>query len=330
MAGGRAWHSGRVSTPPPRIEDLELFLEVAERGSVTAGAHALGYPQPRASRMLQRLERDLGIMLLQRTGTGTSVTAEGALVAEWAAEIVTGFDHLLRAVESLRRPGAVRVAASQTIAEVLIPGWLGILRRELPELTVSVEVDNSAGVVRRLREHTADLGFIESADDPEDLYVRPLATDRLRLRVPRSQGTLPGQGVPRAQNVPGPDPDTGVDLAGLARLPLVVREAGSGTRQVLDHLLAPHAPVPPLVELHSNAAVRLAVATGTGPAVLSDLAWSAMSEADRAASFEVPIRGVDLTRTLRAVWVPGDRATAQIVERLAQHLPGVRAVERGT
>lgn len=288
----------------PRLEDLELFVTITDTGGVSSAARELGYTQPRATRMLQRLEEVLGVSLLARTARGSTLTGDGALVAEWARRIVSLSDELMGAVETLGRAGTARIVASQTIAEFCMPLWLAAIRAGSPDLDLSVEVDNSRGVIARVTAGEADLGFIENDSDLE-LARRRVGGDRLRLRVPADHAW-----AARGE----------ISVDELAATPLVVREEGSGTREVLDHLLAGHAPVPPLIALHSNAAVRLAVVSGTGPAVLSELAWHGLGPTERPRTAEVEIVGADLEREFRAVWplVAGPRSAR--AEEIAGHV----------
>jgi DNA-binding transcriptional LysR family regulator len=278
--------------PPtfPDLAALSLFVSVVELGSVSRAAALHGVSQPSASERLRNLERKLGVRLLVRSPTGSVATAEGALVVEWSAAVLAAADELRVGVASLRSParGQLAVAASYTVAEHLLPGWLGVLHARHPDVAVALEVVNSSGVLDRVRSGAADVGFIESPGPTTGLASRTVGHDELVVVV------SPGHAWARRRSP--------VTAAELAETPLVLREPGSGTRDALVVALAAVGLGPPVAafELGSTASVKSAVAAGSGPAVLSRVAVEAEVRAGRL--HVVPVAALDLHRTLRAVW----------------------------
>jgi DNA-binding transcriptional LysR family regulator len=274
----------------PDLESLRLLVLVGERGSLTAAAGELGINQPAASKRISLLERRLGVSLLVRSRQGSVLTDPGRLVAGWARRVVDEVDVLVDGAAALRRQTSAQlaVAASLTVAEHLLPAWLGELRGTLPDLHIGLEVTNSTRVCALVRERAVDVGFVESPDVPADLGSRPVGSDRLVVVVPRAH--------PWARGTRALSP------AELAATPLISREAGSGTREAAERALAAVGErlVAPSLELGSSAAIRSSVLAGGGPALLSELVVAA----DLAAGtlVEVPLAGVDLGRTLHAVW----------------------------
>lgn len=268
---------------------MELFLSVVRLGSVSQAAAAHGITQPSATTRLRQLERQLGLGLLERGPSGSTPTPAGALVAEWATTLVAAAEEFAAATSTLRsqRGGRLRLAASLTIAEHLLPGWLEPLHQRFPDTKVELNVVNSAGVLDLVRADRTDIGFIESPASTKGLSATPVGADELVIVVAPSHPW-----ARRRRPLPAAD---------LARTPLVVREEGSGTRIALVNALATAGlgePTPAL-ELGSSAAVRAAAAAGTAPAVLSRLAVDAELEVGRL--IEVPVEGLDLRRSLRAV-----------------------------
>ncbi|MFE5775459.1 LysR family transcriptional regulator [Brachybacterium sp. NPDC056505] len=274
----------------PDLASLELLVAVIDLGSVSAAASALGLAQPNASRQLSRLERRLGARLVDRGARGSEPTAAGRVAVEHARRVLDAADGLVEQVRSAAGAGRIRILASQTIAEHLMPTFLAALAADQPGVPVSFEVENTAGVIAALRRGRGDLGFVEGLEVPHELTTLEVARDRLVAVVaPRH---------PWAQ-----DRDVlehGIDADLLAGTPLVVREEGSGTRDVLTRALAPREVAAPALELHSNAAVRTAVAGGAGCALLSRLVVAGDLREGRLV--EVPVRDVELERSLRAVW----------------------------
>jgi DNA-binding transcriptional LysR family regulator len=256
----------------------------------------MGLAQPSATRRLAALERRAGLPLLVRTPQGSTLTTDGKLVTAWATTLLAAVEEFQGSLATLRadRVAALRVAASMTIAEALLPRWLSDLRRLEPDVHVGLTVTNSSSVARLvLSGSDVDLGFVEGPTLTEGLASRVVGADQLIVVV--------AAGHPWARR------RRPLLARELAATPLVVREPGSGTRETLDRLLVRFAPVDPELELGSNAAVKGAAAAGIGPAVLSRHAV----EPDLAAGalVEVAVTDLRLERRLRAVWPRGRRLT---------------------
>lgn len=265
---------------------LELLVEVADTGSLSAAAGHLGLAQPNASRQLARLERSLGARLLDRGARGSEPTPAGRVAVEHARRVLDAAEALAEEVSAATGTGRIRLLASQTIAEQLMPAFLASLAADLPDAPVSFEVANSAHVLEALRRGRADLGFVEGSEPPPGFASREIGRDRLvAIVAPDHPWARRGE----------------IDADELAAAPLVEREEGSGTREVLARALAPRGMAPPALVVHSNAAVRAAVAGGAGCALLSDLAVAEAVAAGRVT--RLGVTGADLRRSLRAVWV---------------------------
>ncbi|MEV5471797.1 LysR family transcriptional regulator [Streptomyces sp. NPDC093675] len=275
----------------PELGALELLLAVARLGSLGRAARELGITQPAASSRIRSMERQLGVALVDRSPSGSRLTDAGALVTDWARRIVEAAEAFDAGAQALRgrRDSRLRVAASMTIAEYLLPGWLIALRGRRPDTAVSLLAGNSAAVVERLLADEADLGFVEGLSVPAGLDETVIAHDRLIVV------TAPGH--------PWAHRRRPLSAAELASTPLILREEGSGTRQVLDAALGGLAR--PLLELSSTTAVKASAVSGAGPAVLSELAVGEELAARRLVS--VPVEDVRLDRDLRAVWRTGHR-----------------------
>ncbi|GGX60370.1 LysR family transcriptional regulator [Streptomyces minutiscleroticus] len=301
---GRA-HGGRLAHRVPELGALELLLAVARLGSLGRAAKELGITQPAASSRLRAMERQLGVGLVERSPRGSQLTDAGALVTDWARRIVEAAEAFDAGTQALRarRDSRLRVTASMTIAEYLLPGWLIALRAQLPDTAVSLFADNTAAVAGRVLSGEADLGFVEGLDVPAGLDGAVVGRDRLV--------------VVAAPSHPWARRRTPLTVGELAGTPLILREQGSGTRQVLDAALAVCGPLaPPLLELASTTAVKAAAIGGAGPSVLSELAVGEELAARRLV--EVPVPGIRLDRDLRAVWPAGQRPAGP-----ARHLLGL-------
>jgi DNA-binding transcriptional LysR family regulator len=316
------------------VDDLAALRglrEVSRQGSIAAAAAMLGVSQQALSARMRTLERSMSITLLARTSAGSHLTEQGRLVVGWAEDVLDAADRLEAGLRSIRSGVSHRlaIAASQTIAEHLVPHWLVELRSleqggagsagsagpagpgtgglgaadAYPPTVVELTVANSTVVIELVRDAKAGLGFIETPHLPADLVTAHLREDEMLFVA------APGHPWARRR---GP-----LSLAEVAATPLVMREAGSGTRDTLtDHLAAQDPPLRAQIamELGTSAAVRSAIAAGVGPGVLSRLAVRDDLVLGRLVAVEVV--GPPLTRRLTAVWRPDHDPLAPEASRL--------------
>jgi DNA-binding transcriptional LysR family regulator len=303
--------------PYPDMTALELLVSVGKLGSISAAAEAYGISQPAASMRLSALERLLKIQLLERAATGTRLTQAGMATAEWAAAVLADMRALLVGTAALQaaQGSHLQVAASLTVAEYLIPRWLGLLAAELPKTTVSLEMGNTARVADWVARGDAELGFIEGPRPPGQLRSKELLADRLVIVVARDH--------------PWSRRRRPVTARELAATPLVLREPGSGTRDVLTEALHRHGlDVIAAMELGSTTAIKAAAAAGAGPAVVSALAVRGELQAGQLVAVACP--ELPLNRSIRAIWAaagPPSPAAARLLGIAARTQD--RAVRRG-
>lgn len=271
------------------VQVLELFVAIIETGGIGAGARRVGMAQPNASHLVAELEARANTTLLERTPRGSAPTEAGALFADRARAVLDAAQSLDDWVGTRRhsdRPSQLRVGASMTIADTLLPAWLAELRQRLPHVRADVHVMNSLSVLDDVREGVLQVGFVETPYVPVRLNAMVVQEDELVVVIPPGHDWANRRG--------------GISLHELAQTPLVVREEGSGTREGLRKLLADSAPVDPAQVLTSNAAVRVAVTSGAGPAVLSELAIR--PQLDSGELLHIPLQGPKVSRPLTAVW----------------------------
>lgn len=294
----------------PELTALEVLLAVARTGSLGAAAREVGTSQQAVSARISNLEALTGVPLVTRSRRGSMLTPNGVLVAEWAARLLDVAAELDEGLAGLRadRRSRLRVGASLTVAEHLLPGWLVALRQEAerrgqPAVDFVFAAANSDTVIAQVRAGEVDLGFIEGPRVPSGLANRVVGRDELVVVV------RPDHPWARRRSELTPRE--------LAAVPLVTREAGSGTRETYDAALdaalgsaAGHAAsARPVLELSTTAAVRGAVLAGAGPAVLSALAVGEDLASGRLR--RIPVAGLDLRRSLRAIWLGGATGTTR-------------------
>jgi molybdate transport repressor ModE-like protein len=287
----------------PDLPSLRLLAAVAELGSIGSAGRAAGMSQQSASERLRAIESQVGLVLVQRATSGSTLTSAGRLVVEWSRPLLEQADEVEAALRTLReeRSRELHVHASMTTAEYLLPRWLVRLRRER-DTAASLHATNTHAVLEAVRAGQADLGFIEGPADLSGLASRVVGTDTLVL-VAEPTDPWARRRKPLAPSE-------------LARRGLTSREPGSGTRQVVEDAFRAAGATPPRpeVELTTTAAVLAAVRAGSPPAFLSDRAVGHDLESGRLVP--VATADLDLRRDFTAVWVGSARPPAGPVRDL--------------
>lgn len=279
------------SVPPVeswlQLSMLRLLVGVSQTGSLSGSARAAGIAQSNASRSLKTLERRLGYPLLIRSTSGSTLTQEGKLTVEWAREVLDALDRLVLGADALAntKQTELTILASMTVAEHLLPGWIGSFRAVYPELHSKLKVMNSADVLEAVEADQGELGFVETPEVPSSIASATVWTDELVVVV--------------GAHHPWADPMVELTADQLAKTELIEREEGSGTRAFLDLFIGDDRPEP-LVEFNSNFAICQAVIEGIGAAVLSRMAVQGHLRTGQLVL--VPLRDRRLERSLRAVW----------------------------
>ncbi|MBB6250582.1 LysR family transcriptional regulator [Nitrospirillum iridis] len=242
------------------LEQLRIFVAVAERQHVTQAARALNLAQSAASAAIAALEDRYQTALFHRVGRGITLTEAGHLFLVEAKAVLARADMAERALTELAglQRGQLRVQASQTIASYWLPRHLVAFRERHSGVTLDLAIGNTAQVAAALLEGTADLGFVEGAVDGADLSAHQVALDQLVVVV--------------APHHPWAFREV-VTAADMPETPWIMREQGSGTRSAFLAALAGLGVDPGrlriALELPSNEAVRAAVEAGGGAAALS-------------------------------------------------------------
>jgi DNA-binding transcriptional LysR family regulator len=245
------------------LDQLQIFIAVAEREHVTRAADALGLAPPSVSAAVASLEREFGTKLFHRVGRGIVVTEGGKLLLDEARALVNRADALklaMREFTGLAR-GRLQIKASQTIASHFLPPRLVDFHQAYPGVALVVSVGNSTEVVEAIIRGDIELGFVEGPEeefgDPR-LAVELIAWDDLAMVA---SGNHPW--VTRKK----------LTLDDLIAGKWVLREHGSGTRAVfvkaLEALGVPYGSLNIAIELPSNEAVLTAVLAGAGATILS-------------------------------------------------------------
>lgn len=246
------------------IDQLRIFIAVAEREHVTRAAEALNLTQSAVSATIASLERELGAKLFSRIGRGIAMTEAGLLLLGEARAILDRVQSATLAVRELSdlKRGRITLKASQTIANHFLPQKLIQFHETYPGITLEVLMGNSTEVARAVANGEVELGLIEDElpeSDSKTIVAEKIAEDQLMIVVSKSHPWV---------HKPAPD------IAELATAQWVVREAGSGTRAILNRYFdargVDRKAIKITLELPSNEAVLSAVSAGHGVTILSE------------------------------------------------------------
>ncbi len=276
------------------LNKLRAFAAVAEHEHFSRAAAALTISQPALSAQVRDLERYYGTPLFERAGRGVRLTDAGRLVQSYARRVLALTGELDDTMADLRglRGGRLRVGASTTIGDYLLPAVLGAFRRHYPGVGVAVEIANTRQIADRVRHGELHLGLIGEPLDDADLDVEPYRDDALVLVVP------PGHALAGAT----------VAARELSAEVLIARERGSATRDVTAQALATAGVRMEIgMELGSTEAVKGAVAAGLGIAFISACAVDHEVSAGRLAHTRVD--GLDIRRQFQIARLRGRRLT---------------------
>jgi DNA-binding transcriptional LysR family regulator len=273
------------------LNQLRVFRAILDEGSITRAARTLRISQPAVSKQLAELEASLGAPLVDRLPRGIRLTAAGELLSDFVRRI---FQEERAAELALAeflglRHGRLSVGASTTIGSYLVPQVFGDFRTLHPTVGLELGIGNTRTIQSHVLEGQHDVGLSEGFATSDSLDIEVLSHDEMVLI------TAPD------------DPLTQADSIGcerLATLPFIVRERGSGTRDVIEAALYEHGvTLSPLMTLGSTEAVKNAVARGLGVAMVSRLTVALELEAGRLC--EVRVDGLTIRRALHLFTLRG-------------------------
>lgn len=266
------------------LEQLRIFVEVAERQHLTQAASALALTPSAVSASIKVLEECYGTPLFNRVGRRIETSEAGriflvearrTLASARAAELT------LAELGGMKR-GTLTIQASQTIASYWLPQFLVRFRQAWPSITLDVAVDNTQNVAQAVLQGVADLGFVEGAIDEPALLAEPVAQDRMVAVVAPDHPWAAGKALRPAQ---------------LLAAQWILREEGSGTRSAFEAALAargvPMDALQVALSLPSNEAVRSAVMAGPFATVVSELVVASHLQAGLLAKANFKMAGRD-------------------------------------
>jgi len=288
------------------------FITTVEKGTLSAAAAELHLTQPAVSKQLQSLEDFYGVRLLERRGREVQLTAAGRICYRHAKALARHLEQVRRELAELTQlvKGRLHLGASTTPGQYILPRIIGAFHREYPRVETALEIAGSQEITRRLQEGEIDLGIVGASSRVRSLFFSRFVEDELVLIVP------PGHRLAGA---------AGVTPRELKGEPLIWREAGSGTRRVVEERLeAVGFAVESkqiVMELGSTEAIVGAVEADLGISLVTR--WAVEKSVRLGRLVTVPVQGLNLKRDLYLVRrrQPLNPAAEAFVSFLHNHPP---------
>ncbi len=270
------------------LHQLKIFHTVAKSGSFSRAAAELKISQPSVSIQVGELERQFGVELFEQAGKSVRVTEAGRILDDYAGRILALIDETRRAIDDVKGLGRGRLAigATPTPAAYWLPGLLRRFREAHARVELALRVAGTRRIQEWLLGREVDLGVVGWRVTFPDLETVPIATDELVLVAAPEH---------RFASMPS------VRIPDLAHEPFILRERGSGTRDVVDdalHRAGIH--IAPAMELEGGEMVKQAVAANLGVSILSQQAVRADAAAGRLRV--IPIEGLRIERDILLVY----------------------------
>jgi len=299
------------------LRQLQIFRVVAESGSTVAAAGAISLSQSATSAALNELERLLELQLFDRVGKRLQLNDNGRALLPQALALLDGAGWIERwALDHESQIGTLRIGASTTIGNYLLPSILAGFRDTLPEPArqswkVQVAIANTARITEQLAAFELDLGLIEGPCHRGELTVQPWLEDELVVVTSAHDPIVP------------PGRKRPISLEALRKATWLLREPGSGTHEIINQLLIPHLHrLRPGIEFGNPEAIKRAAASGLGITCLSRCVVADLLESGElvAPPTELP----HLTRRFYLV-MHGQKKRTRGLDLLIRYLQGVRA-----
>ncbi len=244
------------------LSQLKAFLAVAQDRSFSRAAEKLYLTQPAVSKQIQALEEALGMRLFDRVGRSILLTQAGNILHDHAHIAFQTLEEARETINQLRglQRGHLRISAASTIGTYMLPQPLGELKAQFPGIEISLAITNKARVVQQVLSHEVELGFVGPPVEPAELEMEEYLLDELVLIM------APTHRLAREESV---------GVAELAEEVFILREQGSGTREIMEEELGRvRVSLKKAMELGSTEAIKQAVAANLGVSIVSKFAIS--------------------------------------------------------
>ncbi|MBO1580236.1 LysR family transcriptional regulator [Bacillus sp. XF8] len=269
------------------VDILKIFVTVVEQKHFSRAAELLNLSQPGVSMHIRNLENEFGTTLIQRSPKHVQVTEAGNILYIHAKQMLSLYEEAKQEINELHNvvTGTLRIGASFTIGEYLLPKILARYANENPHVEVHTFISNTEEVLQSIRSNQIDIGLVEGQVVYTDIDVETFMEDEMKLVVPPKHPLL---------SVCTINEDS------LQNQVWVLRETGSGTRAYSDRFIHHHhLKMKRFFTFSSIQSVKEAVAAGLGIAILSD--WTVRKELQAGEIFHIKVPNEKLTRPFSIV-----------------------------
>ncbi|MDR3711246.1 MAG: LysR family transcriptional regulator [Puia sp.] len=205
---------------------LKVFYTVARRLNFTRAAEELYITQPAVTKHIHEIEHYFKVQLFERNGTKIKLTPAGEILLQHSEQIFAAYRNLEFEINTLshRHSGQLKIGASTTVAQYVVPPVLAAFHKKFKDIRVSLSISNTEQIEQALQEGAIDLGIIEGRSKNTLFKYTEFIKDELVL--------VSSIHHPMARKGP-------IRLEELLKIPLLLREPGSGTLEVIAHALKP-------------------------------------------------------------------------------------------
>lgn len=285
---------------------LKVFCTVAETKSFSKASEIIHLTQPAVSLQIQALEELYETKLFDRSSSTVSLTPSGEILYRYAKEILALYAAAEKNIGELTGlvKGSISVGASTTIGNYLLPNVLADFRRTHPKIKVHLFVGNTKRIVEYLNSGNIDFGIVEGDVARQKLVVEKLIVDELVVIIPPLH--------PWAKK-------REVSIYDVIKEPFILREEGSGTRQIIEKYLNKHGisahEMKASMMLGSTVAIKGAVESGVGISILSR--WAARKESKYGSLKLLSIKEEKLLREFALIYQKNSIASHAVDEFLS-------------
>ncbi|MGM9950241.1 MAG: LysR family transcriptional regulator [Lysinibacillus sp.] len=235
---------------------LKTFITLAELKNFTKTSEVLHISQPSVSLHIKNLEKEFQTELFIRSPKYVQITPSGNILYNRAKQIISLYEQAKEDILAHHHSvqGELKIGASFTIGEHILPVFLSKLQKDFPKLELTVIIGNTEEIVQHVREFRVDIGLIEGQTNDKELSIHPFMQDELFLI---SSPAYPGF-------------KSEMTLHDLQNHTWITREDGSGTREYINHVIRSNGlKVKSLLTISSNQGIKESVMQGLGISLLS-------------------------------------------------------------
>jgi DNA-binding transcriptional LysR family regulator len=276
------------------LRHLKIFITVADLGSMTAASKALFIAQPTVSQAISELENHYGVKLFDRLSKRLYITERGQQFLSYARHITALFVEMEQALKNPDQKGLIKIGASITIGSYLLPALVNQFTNRYPSFQIKAVIKNTTDIENLITKNAIDFGVVEGVVHSPDIVATAFMEDELALVCGRNHPLY------KAKNIAPFE---------LSKLNFIVREQGSGTRELFESIMATHDIKWQLMwECTGSDSIKNAAINGIGIAVISQrLVENELKAADL---WAIKVNNLDFKRKFSVIYHKNKYLTA--------------------